>query len=130
MVYILGENLLESQGKRRLKMRIPLSWLKDYLKFDLSNEALENELTLAGLEVDKVECSSFSFQGVITCQIEKVSPHPHADKLQIATVSDGKESFQVVCGAPNCKAGMKTAFAKIGATLETDSGKTLKIKKN
>ncbi len=111
-------------------MRVPLSWLKDYVKLDLSNEALANVLTLAGLEVDKVEPTPFPFKGVIVGEVKEAAPHPNADKLKVAQVFDGTETLQVVCGAANCKAGMKVALACVGATLTDKEGNTFKIKKS
>ncbi|WP_194848341.1 phenylalanine--tRNA ligase subunit beta [Candidatus Neptunochlamydia vexilliferae] len=111
-------------------MRVPLSWLKDYVKLDLSNEALAEVLTLAGLEVDKVEPTPFPFKGVIVAEVKEAAPHPNADKLKVAQVFDGTETVQVVCGAANCRAGMKVALATVGATLTNKEGSTFKIKKS
>lgn len=110
-------------------MRVPLSWLKEYVKLDLSTENLADVMTLAGLEVDSVERTPFTFSKVIVGEIKEVNPHPNADKLKVAQVFDGTETLQVVCGDPTCKAGTKTAFAQIGATLEIDE-KPLKIKRS
>jgi len=111
-------------------MKVLLSWLKEFLKTDAAVSQIEEFLTLAGLEVEKVEPTEFSFSGVVVGEVLNVSPHPEADKLRIAKVSDGKEEFQVVCGASNCREGMLTAFAKIGANLtDQESGKIWKIKK-
>ena len=110
-------------------MLVPLSWLKDYLPLTLNNDELSDILTMAGLEVDKVERTEFSFTGVIVGEVISTAQHPSADKLKIAQVSDGKETVQVVCGDPNCKAGMRTAFAQVGARLTDDSGSAFKIKK-
>ncbi|MCB1106548.1 MAG: phenylalanine--tRNA ligase subunit beta [Chlamydiia bacterium] len=98
-------------------MRIPLSWLKEFVSLDLTVEALSEVMTLAGLEVDKVEKTPFSFQGVVVAEIKETSPHPNADKLKVAKVFDGSETMQVVCGDPKCRAGMKVALATVGATL-------------
>lgn len=111
-------------------MRVPLSWLKDFVKLDLSNEALADLLTLAGLEVDKVEPTSFSFKGVVVGEVKEEAQHPNADKLKMAQVFDGTETLQVVCGDPKCAAGMKVALATIGGTLTDKEGKVFKIKKS
>lgn len=111
-------------------MLVPLSWLKDYLDIRLTDEQLADTLTLAGLEVDKIEKTSTGFTNIVVCQVIKTFPHPEADRLKIAEVSDGSENYQVVCGAPNCREGLITAFAKIGATLTDKSGKEFKIKKS
>lgn len=111
-------------------MRVPLSWLKDFVKLDLSNEALADLLTLAGLEVDKVEPTSFSFKGVVVGEVKETAQHPNADKLKVAQVFDGTETLQVVCGDPKCSVGMKVALATIGGTLTDKEGKAFKIKKS
>lgn len=109
-------------------MRVPLSWLKEFVELNLNEEELSNILTLAGLEVDKVETTPFSFKGVVVAEIKETAPHPSADKLTVAQVFDGSETVQVVCGDPKCSAGMKVAIATVGATLEKEKGKSFKIK--
>lgn len=109
-------------------MKVPLSWLKEYIKISYSPASIAKMLTLAGLEVDSVETLSPRFTGVIVGKVIQVQKHPNAEKLCIATVTDGKDSFQVVCGAPNCKEGMKTAFAQVGAVLQGEDGKEFKVK--
>ncbi|NGX51313.1 MAG: Phenylalanine--tRNA ligase beta subunit, partial [Chlamydiae bacterium] len=111
-------------------MRAPLSWLKEFVNLDLTNEELSDVLTLAGLEVDKMERTPFSFTKVIVGEIREVNAHPNADNLKVAQVFDGTETLQVVCGDPTCRAGTKTAFAQIGATLEGEEGKRIKIKRS
>lgn len=110
-------------------MKFLLSWLKEYIDVQLPAPEIAERLTSAGLEVDGIESCSTRFQGIVVGRVSDVQKHPNADKLCVATVTDGVESYQVVCGAPNCRAGIKTAFAKVGATLEDDNGKIYKIKK-
>ncbi|GAB4186213.1 MAG: phenylalanine--tRNA ligase subunit beta [Simkaniaceae bacterium] len=111
-------------------MKILFSWLKEFLDTNADISQIEKTLTLSGLEVEKVYPSEFSFSGVVVGEIIKVSPHPEAEKLSVALVSDGKEEFQVVCGAPNCREGLLTAFAKVGAVLADPASKQVrKIKK-
>ncbi|CUI16051.1 phenylalanyl-tRNA synthetase beta subunit [Candidatus Protochlamydia naegleriophila] len=110
-------------------MRIPLSWIKEYIDLNLQPSEIAKILTMAGLEVDGYETVGGDFSGVIVGRVLETEKHPNADKLVVATVTDGKESYQVVCGAPNCRPGLKTAFAPIGASL-TDEGKEFKIKKS
>jgi phenylalanyl-tRNA synthetase beta chain len=110
-------------------MKVPLSWLKEYLSLKQSPEELANVLTLAGIEVEGIEASPLKFSGVVVGHVLETQRHPSADRLCIAKVTDGTEEFQVVCGAPNCRAGLKTAFAKIGAALVDEESKTFKIKK-
>lgn len=112
-------------------MKVPFSWLKEFIPTEESPETIGKKLTLIGLEVDAIDPLPLPFEGVVVGFIEETSPHPEADRLTVAKVSDGKETFQVVCGAPNCRKGMKTAFAKIGAVLEGESKeKPFKIKKS
>ena len=111
-------------------MRALLSWLKDFTPLNLSNEDLSDVLTLAGLEVDKVERTPFSFTEVVVAEIKEVKQHPNADKLKVAQVFDGTETVQIVCGDPKCAAGMKVALATIGGTLTDKEGKVFKMKKS
>ncbi len=110
-------------------MKVPLSWLKEYLNFTQSPEELANVLTLAGIEVESIETSPLTFSGIVVGKVLATEKHPSADRLCVARVTDGTEEFQVVCGAPNCRPGIKTAFAKIGAALADEQGKSFKIKK-
>lgn len=110
-------------------MKVPISLLKEYLNFTQSPEELAEVLTLAGIEVEGIDTTPLKFAGVVVGLVLETNRHPSADRLVVAKVSDGKEEFQVVCGAPNCRPGLKTAFAKIGASLEDSEGKVHKIKK-
>lgn len=110
-------------------MKVPLSLLKTYLPFTCSVAELSQTLIQAGIEVDDVKTVGSSFSGVVVGEVLSVIKHPSADRLSVAQVTDGTETFQVVCGASNCRPGLKTAFAKIGASLTDESGKPFKIKK-
>ena len=110
-------------------MKAPLSWLRKYINLSKKPSELAEILTLAGLEVEKIERETFSFQQVVIGKLTSVKPHPNADKLKIATVTDGKKNFQVVCGDDTIEEGLIVAFAKIGATLKLRSGELLEIKK-
>lgn len=110
-------------------MKVPLSWLKDYIDISISPVELAKILTMTGLEVDAIENIKPAFNGVVAVKVLKTDSHPNADKLCLATVSDGTEIYDVVCGAPNCRPGIITALAKIGAVLE-DGDKPLKVKKS
>ena len=109
-------------------MKAPLSLLKEYLNFTQSPQELADVLTLAGVEVDGIDTTPITFSGVVVGHVLETSKHPHADRLVVARVTDGKDEFQVVCGAPNCRAGIKVAFAKIGASLKDKEGKPFTIK--
>jgi len=109
-------------------MKVPLSWLTEYVTLPYSTDEIAKTLVLAGIEVDAIEFTGGSFSGVVTGEVIESSPHPNADRLTVAKVSDGNEIFQVVCGASNCRPGIKVAFAKIGACLQDEKG-SFKIKK-
>lgn len=109
-------------------MQFSLKWLQDFFSAPLSSSELSEKLTQAGLEVDAVYTKQASFTGVIVARVTDVRAHPNADRLCIATVHDGKQDYQVVCGAKNCRKDLTTAFAPIGATLTDKSGKTHTIK--
>ncbi|WP_431688643.1 phenylalanine--tRNA ligase subunit beta [Hahella sp. NBU794] len=106
-------------------MKFSEYWLREWVDPQLSSEALVQQITMAGLEVDAAERVAKPFSGIVVGEVLSVEPHPDADKLRVCKVSDGQEQFQVVCGAPNVVAGMKVPFAKIGAVLSGD----FKIKK-
>lgn len=106
-------------------MKFSEAWLRQWVDPALERDALLQQLTMAGLEVDGTEPAAQVFSGVVVGRIEQAEQHPDADKLQVCQVSDGKEMFQVVCGAPNARAGLLTAFAKVGAVLPDN----FKIKK-
>jgi len=109
-------------------MKVPLSWLKEKIATQLSPTAIGEMLTNVGVEVDSIKPTPLGFEGVVVAKVLSIQPHPQADKLVVAQVSDGSETFQVVCGASNCRAGILTAFAKIGARLTDEKGQTFEIK--
>ena len=106
-------------------MKFSEAWLREWVNPNLSREDLLSQLTMAGLEVDGVEGVAGEFSGVVVGRVESCEKHPDADKLSVCEVSDGEDVHQVVCGAPNVRAGLVTAFAKVGAVLPEN----FKIKK-
>ena len=99
-------------------MKVPVSWLKDYVDFEDTIEGLADKLTFAGLEVEAIETIGSDFSGVVVGEVLVVEPHPDADKLRLCTVNHGtEETMQVVCGAPNVEVGGKYPFAPVGTTL-------------
>ena len=98
-------------------MKVPLSWLKDYVDITLPLAELADKLTMAGFEVKEMQEIGGSWDNVIVGQITAVNPHPNADRLHLATVDLGTEQETVVCGAPNLNTGDKIAFARVGARL-------------
>lgn len=113
-------------------MTISYNWLSDYLPVKLEPERLSKILTAIGLEVESLyEFNSVpgGLQGLITAEIVSCEKHPDADKLQITTVNTGKETLQVVCGAPNAAAGQKVILARVGTTIYPSTGEPFTIKK-
>ncbi|MCB1118577.1 MAG: phenylalanine--tRNA ligase subunit beta [Chlamydiia bacterium] len=110
-------------------MKVPLSWLEEYINIDLPHQAIAKALTLMGNEVEGVEKKTPPFSGVVVVDVLEVEQHPNADKLSLAIVTDGQETRQVVCGAPNCRVGLKTALAGVGATVVDDKGKAFAVKR-
>lgn len=110
-------------------MKVPLSLLKEYIDLSIPSSQIADVLTSAGIEVDGIDLVGSSFSGVVVAEVRSSSRHPTADRLSVAQVFDGQEEFQVVCGAPNCRAGIKVAFARVGAKLMGSDGKEFAIKK-
>lgn len=98
-------------------MRILLSWLGEYLDLPETPESIASVLTRTGIEVDRIEKAAPECSGVITVRVIETKPHPNAQDLCIATVFDGKQNHQVVCGASNCRKGLITAFAPVGSMI-------------
>jgi phenylalanyl-tRNA synthetase beta chain len=99
-------------------MKIPISCLKSFIDLQMTPGVIAETLTLLGIEVDRIENEQAPFSGVVLGQVLSTAPHPNAAKLTLAEVSDGKEHYQIVCGADNCRSGLKTAFAKVGALVK------------
>jgi phenylalanyl-tRNA synthetase beta chain len=110
-------------------MKISEKWLREWVNPSVSTDDLVEKITMAGLEVDGVESVAGEFTGVVVGEIIAIEQHPDADKLRVCQVAGGGEVAQVVCGAPNARAGIKVPFATIGAVLPGDSPKGFKIKK-
>lgn len=97
-------------------MKVPLSWISEYIDIKLSPEELAHLLTLAGNEVSEIQ-NIGEWNEVVVSEVEKIDPHPNADKLNIVTVNTGPSTLEVVCGANNLYLGQKVAFAPIGSIL-------------
>lgn len=109
-------------------MKFTLSWLKEHLDTRASLDEIVERLTLIGLEVEGVEDKARALAPFVVGEILTAHKHPNADKLRVCTVSLGGEPIQVVCGAPNARAGLKTVFAAPGAVIPA-TGVVLKIGK-
>ena len=106
-------------------MKFSEQWLRGWVNPQVDRDELVARLSMAGLEVDSVTPAAGEFSGVVVGEVLSTEQHPDADKLRVCQVSNGVETFQVVCGAPNVRPGLKIPFAMIGAQLPGD----FKIKK-
>ncbi len=101
-------------------MKFSEQWLRSWSNPALDSNELAEKLSLSGLEVDGLEPAAADFQGVVVAEILACERHPDADKLQVCQVSTGSETVQIVCGAPNARAGLKAPLAVVGAELPGD----------
>ncbi|MBP1495160.1 phenylalanine--tRNA ligase subunit beta [Acinetobacter nosocomialis] len=107
-------------------MKISENWLRTWVNPAIDSDTLSDQLTMLGLEVDELAPVAKPFTGVVVGEVLTVEQHPDADRLRVTTVNIGTgEPLQIVCGAPNVRAGMKAPVATIGAVLPGD----FKIKK-
>ncbi|WP_323754763.1 phenylalanine--tRNA ligase subunit beta [Marinobacter sp.] len=98
-------------------MKFSEQWLREWVNPSIDSQALMDQITMAGLEVDGFEPVAGEFTGIIVGEVLSVEAHPDADKLRVCQVSNGEETVQVVCGAPNVREGLKVPFAEVGAVL-------------
>ena len=103
-------------------MRVPLSWLREYVDVDLSPRALAEELTMRGMEVDTIETAGADWTDVVVGRVLEVKRHPNADTLWLARVDVGTAGgeLDIVCGAQNLEAGQLVPTALVGAVLPGD----------
>ena len=106
-------------------MKFTLSWLKDHLETKASLDEICDKLPMLGLEVESVQDRAKDLSDFIVGYVEKAQQHPNADRLRLCIVDIGAEKVQVVCGAPNARAGIKGVFAPPGARIPS-SGDILK----
>jgi phenylalanyl-tRNA synthetase beta chain len=107
-------------------MKFSEKWLREWVSPNITTEQLSEQLSMAGLEVDGVEAVAGKFSGVVVGEVVECAQHPDADKLRVTKVNVGEaELLDIVCGAPNCRQGLKVMVAKVGAVLPGD----FKIKK-
>ncbi|MEQ1709155.1 MAG: phenylalanine--tRNA ligase subunit beta [Terricaulis sp.] len=108
-------------------MKFTLSWLKEHLATDASIDDIVERMTMTGLEVESVENAGEKLAAFTVARIISAAKHPNADKLQVCQVETKLGQLEIVCGAPNARAGLVTAFAPIGTTIP-GSGITLEAK--
>ena len=106
-------------------MKFTLSWLKSHLDTTAGLDEISAKLTSTGLEVENIENPGAGLDGFIVARIAEAAQHPNADRLRLCTVETGTGTIQVVCGAPNARAGLKVVLARPGVTIPA-SGEVLK----
>jgi phenylalanyl-tRNA synthetase beta chain len=107
-------------------MKFTLSWLKEHLDTDATPEQIGARLTAIGLEVESITDPGASLKDFIVGEVITAEKHPNADKLRLCSVSDGKDMLQIVCGAPNARAGIKVVLARPGTVIPA-TGDALKL---
>src|SRR5690606_8806349 len=116
---LLGVRSAVDLGRRgSARMKFSLEWLKDYLETEASAAQIAAALNAIGHEVEGVEDPAERLAGFRVAEVLAAAPHPDADKLQVLTVHTGEgDPLQVVCGAPNARAGMKGVLGLPGAVV-------------
>jgi phenylalanyl-tRNA synthetase beta chain len=110
-------------------MQFPESWLREFCNPPLNTQALADLLTMSGFEVEELRPVAPPFAGVVVAEILSAEPHPQADRLRVCRVNVGQGApLQIVCGAPNARAGLRAPLAMVGAELPPAAdGKPFKI---
>jgi len=109
-------------------MNVTINWLKEYIDFDLSPEALADRLMMLGIEVESIKRLGERLDGVVVGRIKSVRNHPNANKLVVCDVDAGYDTnLQIVCGAPNARERLVAPVALVGTQLPT--GLTIKAAK-
>ena len=102
-------------------MKIPYSWLGEWVTVPWEARQLGSRLTMAGIEMESLAPAAPGFTGVVVAEILSCERHPQADKLSVCRVGTGHgEPLQIVCGAANARAGLRSALAVVGARLPGD----------
>lgn len=102
-------------------MKFSELWLREWVNPAISSDDLAHQITMAGLEVDGVDAVAGEFNGVVVGHVVECGQHPNADKLRVTKIDVGGDRLlDIVCGAPNCRQGLKVAVATVGAVLPGD----------
>lgn len=110
-------------------MKVSENWLREHVAIDADSAELERRLTMIGLEVEGVEQVGAGLDGVVVARIVSCEKHPQADRLQVCSVDAGQgEPLQIVCGAPNARAGLVAPLAMVGAKLGDITIKAAKLR--
>src|SRR5579885_355516 len=98
-------------------MKISENWLRELVAISADHDALVERLNMIGHEVESDTVVGGVLDGVVVARIVECQKHPQADRLQVCKVDAGGEVLQIVCGAPNARAGLRAPLAKVGASL-------------
>lgn len=98
-------------------MRFSENWLRSWVDPDVDTDELCEQLTNAGLEVESADSITATFRDVVVVDVRTAEPVEDSDHLSVCSIFDGKNEFTVVCGAPNVRRGLRTAYAREGAIL-------------
>jgi phenylalanyl-tRNA synthetase beta chain len=110
-------------------VKFTLSWLKEHLDTDADAQAIADRLTSIGLEVESISDASAAVKDFIVGEVVSAEKHPNADKLRLCMVNAGEKApLQIVCGAPNARAGIKVVLARPGTVIPA-TGEALKVGK-
>lgn len=109
-------------------MQFSENWLRTFVNPTLSTDELGHAMTMAGLEVEEQQAAAVAFSRVVIAEILEASKHPDADRLQVCKVNIGGQVLQIVCGAPNARAGLKAPCALVGAELPGISIRQAKVR--
>ncbi|MBN2096543.1 phenylalanine--tRNA ligase subunit beta, partial [Candidatus Peregrinibacteria bacterium] len=111
-------------------MKISLNWLQDFIDLtEKDNEKIKEIITARSAEVETMENAGAGLAGIILGKVDKLTPHPNADKLTLAMVDNGQEKIKVVCGGSNLKEGMKVAFAPLGTVVKWHGTDVMKLER-
>src|SRR5690349_15735497 len=98
-------------------MKVLYNWLKEFVPLEISAQETAAALARLGFEIASFQPAGGALQGVVTAEVLEADKHPNADRLSLCRVSDGSQTYTVVCGAPNVRAGLRVPLARVGATL-------------
>ena len=98
-------------------MKVSLNWLRDYVEIRMGLKELINLLTMSGLEVEEATSVGEGFEKVVVVEIQSIRKHPNADRLSLVEAKTNQETYSIVCGATNIRAGQKVPLALVGARL-------------
>src|SRR4030042_6640630 len=110
-------------------MKVPLSWLREYVGISMPLKELAGKLTMSGTEGTGIEVTGKAWDKILVGQIIAVEPHPNADRLKLATIDYGTGQSTVVCGDLSIQGGDKVPFARLGAQLiDSHTGELVPLK--